>query len=365
MEWIGQWWHQPDNYRWLSGYLRSRRLQRFTRYMIAAIVATLGLIPLSMLLSPSGPQAPVGRAISLVVAVCCAAMAVLWMLRWPTERQSAAFSVTCTICIAAACLVEVNPESALLGCAAFSALAGYVAFFHTAFYLALTLGTAGVTALVCTVEIAMAGDPVMAVSKLLVVTIGVLVVPLCGQVLVHLLGVDAVKSHADPLTGLRNRRGFYQGARDLIAASAGDPPPSFTVVMVDLDGFKQVNDTKGHATGDRILIAVGDNLRQASRSDAVVARVGGEEFLIAETTPGNEARATAERLRRAVAATPWQVTASLGVASVTLFSIDDNTTRRMIEHLVDAADAAMYEAKRAGGNQIRHSGAAISDHRRV
>lgn len=359
MERIRQWWRQPDNFRWLSGYLGARQLQRFTRLMMGAIVAALGAAPLLMLWSPSGPQSLPGRVVTVLVSVCCAGMALMWFTRWPSHRQSVTFALASNLCIAASCLAEVNPETALLGSMAFAALAGYVAFFHSVVYLVVILATAAATTSVTAWQIAAAGDPAMAVAKLLVITVGVLAVPFSGQVLVHLLGSDALKSDTDPLTGLRNRRGFYRGARDLIAASTGDPPPCFTVVMVDLDGFKKVNDTQGHAIGDRILIAVGDNLLRASRNGSVVARVGGEEFLVAETTPASEARATAERLRRAVADTPWGVTASLGVASVTLLSLDADTTRRMIGHLVDAADAAMYEAKRSGGNRIRHSGAAV------
>ncbi|MEV3904219.1 GGDEF domain-containing protein [Mycobacterium sp. NPDC050551] len=356
---IRQWWGQPDNFHWLSEYLGARQLQRFTRFMMGTIVAALGAVPVLMLWSPSGPHSPVGRAVAVLVAVCCAAMATMWFTRWPTHQQSATFAVLSNGCIAASCLMEVNPETALLGSMAFAALAGYVAFFHSVRYLTLTLFTAAGTALFAAWEIAAAGDVAMAAAKLLVVFVGVLAVPFSGQVLVHLLSADALNANTDPLTGLRNRRGFNRGARELIAASTGDPPPCFTVVMLDLDGFKKVNDTQGHAIGDRILIAVGDSLRRASPAGSVVARVGGEEFLVAETTPASEAQVTAERLRRAVAANPWGVTASLGVASVTLLSIDGDTTRRMVGHLVDSADAAMYEAKRAGGNRIRHSGAAV------
>jgi diguanylate cyclase (GGDEF)-like protein len=110
-------------------------------------------------------------------------------------------------------------------------------------------------------------------------------VPFCIQVLVHWLSVDALRSSTDTLTGLRNRRGFHRATCDLIVGAAGDPKQCFTVVMVDLDAFKAVNDTHGHAVGDEILIAVADRLRKASHDDAVVGRIGGEESLVAETRP--------------------------------------------------------------------------------
>jgi diguanylate cyclase (GGDEF)-like protein len=163
-----------------------------------------------------------------------------------------------------------------------------------------------------------------------------------------------VKSSTDSLTGLHNRRGFYKSAHELMVAAMRDSALCFTVVMIDLDDFKRVNDTLGHTTGDRILVAVADRLRAACRGDAVIARAGGEEFLLAHATQMHEARETVERIRLAIASTSWGVTASLGMAS-RVAAVAGSDSRQMIERLVEAADAAMYEAKRAGGNQIRRS----------
>jgi diguanylate cyclase (GGDEF)-like protein len=104
------------------------------------------------------------------------------------------------------------------------------------------------------------------------------------------------------------------------------------------------------------LIAVADSLRQSCGGNGtVIARVGGEEFLVAETTAAHEALQIAEAMRLAIAAIPCGVTASLGVSSIRLSSGDVGATRQTIDRLVEAADTAMYEAKRAGGNQIRHA----------
>jgi diguanylate cyclase (GGDEF)-like protein len=157
----------------------------------------------------------------------------------------------------------------------------------------------------------------------------VLAVPFSVHVLVHLLALDALKAHTDPLTGLRNPRGSYRSTGDLID-SARSVEPYLTVIMVDLDRFKQVNDTQGHTTGDQILVAVADRLRQATRGRAVVAWVGGEEFLVAETTQPGEAETMAERLRQNVAGIPWGATASVGVATVRRGFLKDSDTRAEI-----------------------------------
>ncbi|RDH74011.1 GGDEF domain-containing protein [Mycolicibacterium moriokaense] len=353
MGWLREWWVQPDHYRWLSGYLGYRNVRVFTRRMMAAVVLALGVVPLLTAWTPVGPTSTFGRAISALVIICCAVMAAMWFSRWPSRQQSVAFVLTSNACLAVACLVYSTPGMSLLGCTAFAALAGYVAFFHTSRFLALVLTTAAATSIWCALELAENESPLVAVAKLLIIAVGVLAVPFSVHVLVHLLGDDALKSHTDPLTGLRNRRGFYRSLRELTDGSGWVAEPYLSVIMIDLDRFKQVNDTRGHTTGDRILIAVADRLRRATHGRAVVARVGGEEFLIAEMTLPGEALANAERLRQEVASIPLGATASVGVACVSWAEAAAVDTRTLIDRLIDAADGAMYEAKRAGGNQTR------------
>lgn len=351
---IRQWWGQPDHYHWLSGYLVSRHARGFTRKMMGLIVVVLGAVPALMLLSPAGPNTRAGQAVSVVVVVLCAVMASVWFTRWPSGRQSLTFAILSDISIAAVTLAWPDPLTGLLGCLAFAALAGYVAFFHSGRYLLMVLLTAAGVAITCTVQIARGGDAYLATVAFLMIGVGVLAVPFSAQVLVHLLGIDASQSHTDALTGLRNRRGFYRSVRELISASPGRGHSYLSVAMIDLDRFKVINDTHGHATGDRLLAAVGASLRQATRGDAVVARIGGEEFLIAEATGHDDADALAERLRLAIASTAWDITASVGVACRRFDGRSD--TRELLTELVEAADIAMYDAKRSGGNQVRRAG---------
>ena len=93
MHWIGVWWRQPDHYDWLSDYLAARGLKLFVRYLLVAILATLAAATLLMLISPSGPQTPTRRAVAVVVIVSLAAMALVWLLSWPTRVQSQMFSI--------------------------------------------------------------------------------------------------------------------------------------------------------------------------------------------------------------------------------------------------------------------------------
>ena len=352
MDWIDRWWRQPDHYRWLSSYLAAHEFQRFTRFMMAAIVAALAAVPLLMVVSASVVSGPVFTATAITVSASCGVMAIMWLTRWPTQAQSTAFAIVACGCIAAVCLAQPSPGSAVQGCAAFAAIAGYVAFFHSSRLLALTLAIAGVTATISAIRVGMYVDVPLAMSKMIVLTVSILAVPFSAQVLVQLLGIDALKSDTDPLTDLPNRRGFHRSVRVLVANSLSTNPARLAIVMVDLDDFKLVNDTHGHAAGDRILVAVGDILRNTGRSEAVIARIGGEEFVLAVVGEEHNAIALAERLRAGIAGLPGRVTASIGVASAGFARVPEAEIRTFAEALVETADRAMYEAKRAGGDRI-------------
>jgi diguanylate cyclase (GGDEF)-like protein len=131
--------------------------------------------------------------------------------------------------------------------------------------------------------------------------------------------------------------------------------------MSDLDHFKTVNDTYGHPAGDAVLAAFGAQLRQNSRATDVVARFGGEEFLVLmPETPLTSALEWAERMRAlcertTVAPLPAPVTVSLGVATLQHSAANSDDA---IRQLVQDADAALYQAKRAGRNRVAVAGGA-------
>lgn len=352
MLWIRRWWQQPDHYAWLSSYLAARGLQRFTRFMMAGIVLVLALVPLLILTGSHGtPNSTFGVVAPLVIG-CCASMGLLWLMRWPTRRQSALFAVAANLCIAASCLAQPNASAGIQGATTFAALAGYVAFFHTSRHLCFTLAVATITATVLAIQISGEVGLALTLSKLLVLFVSVLAVPFSAQVLVHVLGTDALRSDVDPLTDLPNRRAFYRSVRALAAESVGNGSAVLSIAMVDLDAFKRVNDTAGHATGDKTLVAVAGVLRQTRRGDSVTARIGGEEFAVAMVGSERAAIGMAERLCRQIAETSWNVTASIGVATASLARVPEKGVRALIQDLEESADRAMYRAKRAGGNQV-------------
>ena len=157
----------------------------------------------------------------------------------------------------------------------------------------------------------------------------------------------------DGLTGLRSRRYFEQHLRSETARAARSGA-GFSMLLLDIDDFKRVNDTYGHNGGDRVLVAVAHRLAQLTRPGDLVARYGGEEFaVLMPGTDAAQARVVAERVRRGIGGAPvavgetrlHQVTVSVGVAASPATGDDP-------EGLVQAADRALYAAKNAGRNRV-------------
>jgi diguanylate cyclase (GGDEF)-like protein/PAS domain S-box-containing protein len=158
----------------------------------------------------------------------------------------------------------------------------------------------------------------------------------------------------DPLTGLHNRRSFVHALRERLGAldrpvrrGAGE----WTLLLFDLDGFKDVNDTCGHAGGDAVLVAVAGAIRDRTRVDDTVGRLGGDEFAVLfRSVEQSDAAAIGqqiiERIASAARSVPGAppVTASVGIVRL--------QPGRRPDEMLDAADRAMYRAKRAGKARV-------------
>lgn len=160
----------------------------------------------------------------------------------------------------------------------------------------------------------------------------------------------------DPLTGLYNRRYALPYLSRLAERATAHGRP-YALLLADIDHFKRINDSYGHAAGDAVLVEVAKRISQNLRAADLVARIGGEEFLIAIPDAHSDvAGRTAERLRRVIAQAPFalpgaaaghvEVTLSIGVAVAFPGAAD------LPETLLDKADRALYAAKGRGRNQV-------------
>jgi diguanylate cyclase (GGDEF)-like protein len=149
----------------------------------------------------------------------------------------------------------------------------------------------------------------------------------------------AAMATTDDLTGLNNRRGLLLAGEPLLELSRRTDR-SVSVLYVDVDGLKQVNDAQGHAAGDRLIAATGEVLETVFRSADVVARLGGDEFAVLLSGTGEtEVAILQERLRSQLAESG--ISASVGVAQ-----LDPDQGHQTLEQLIDMADLAMYAVKR-------------------
>jgi diguanylate cyclase (GGDEF)-like protein len=175
---------------------------------------------------------------------------------------------------------------------------------------------------------------------------------------VQLFAETRTESTRDPLTGCVRRAPALEVLRTELRRShrTGDP---VSVILLDLDGFKQVNDTRGHGCGDQVLAQVGRALRRDLRTSDTKCRYGGDEFLVVlPETAAAGARQVAEAVRLSIGKleVAWggetvRLTASVGVATAGEQEVD-------VEDLVARADGALYSAKRAGRNCVRRQAGA-------
>lgn len=171
----------------------------------------------------------------------------------------------------------------------------------------------------------------------------------------HFQRLSKIKNIAiyDTLTGLYNRRHFEErlGVDAQKSFYAGTP---LSLVMVDIDYFKKVNDTFGHTEGDRVLCNISSLLKNSIRKKDTVARYGGEEFILILPEAGlEESFMIAERIRRLVETTPFEVgqaqvhlTVSMGISNF------PSHRAKSKEELIKMADQALYDAKRGGRNKV-------------
>ncbi|WP_168708287.1 MULTISPECIES: GGDEF domain-containing protein [unclassified Rhodococcus (in: high G+C Gram-positive bacteria)] len=347
-------WKTAHRYDMFTDYLVDRGLIRSTRVAVVVTLLVLGMQPLLFRLGESASSEPRLLAMSVVVIVVDIGWAVLlWRAQpWLDVRLSLCFVTTSCIFLGGSALTMSGPLLGLMACSSYAAILGYVVFFHGFRVFALTMASAAAMVTIISVREIIDGTPLIQVITIAATILAVIsTVPIMTLMLMGILTLDAEASEFDSLTGTLNRRGLHREIR----RPGSEDGTIFVVYLLDLDGFKSVNDAHGHQAGDAVLVAVSKALGEAV-PDAALARVGGEEFVLMERRVAGESVNLSHRaeLLRTVVRTSSQpaVTASVGIslsAPVPGTLAADPTL--LLNRLIASADEAMYTAKNAGGDR--------------
>lgn len=324
------------------------------RVVTATAAAGLAAVATAVMFSAQGPSGPMAVAIGWGAIALMLACAAVRLTVWPTKRQSVILLLTLNLAIAVFCQIQTNALIGLVGATAFALTGVSIACFHSAKYMLYNVVVACYIGVAQSLRHLDTGDHALILAALGLVLIVNVSVPFGVQSLVNALGGDVVQSDRDPLTGLLHRRAWFHQTEALLL-SHRNHARYLAVTMLDLDGFKALNDTHGHSAGDDALIAVGKALVAAGKGQALVGRVGGDEFLVAELAVSREDSGLPEQLRRVIVELPFDVTASLGTAVGAIGSVRTEHFHELVVTLTRLSDSAMYEAKRSGGNRVRHT----------
>lgn len=184
-------------------------------------------------------------------------------------------------------------------------------------------------------------------SGILLVAVGLALVV---AVLRKMLGEAQQASEVDPLSGLLNRRGFIRRSEAAIARAASSRG-EVALLMLDLDHFKQINDTHGHSVGDRVIVAFARTLTDCCPPKAIVGRIGGEEFaILLENSSGTIARLLGETIRAHLNCRALDEAARIHATVSVGLAVGDGSMS--LTELAQRADDALYDAKRSGRDRL-------------
>jgi diguanylate cyclase (GGDEF)-like protein len=354
---VGDWWRDPVNYVVQVEYFTKRTMSGAIQVLIGAGTGLDAVISLLVLFPAAGTVA--SRVVVATFALLQILWAWVWCFRpWPSRRMSLAFVISADIGIAAMAVLDGSWLLGLFGLNAFAMISVYLMFFDGAKALVGHVVWILISTTAFAVHVAAVAqfDEVTFAVQILVSVAALVVTPVGIQLGIWSMRNDANESVTDPLTGLLNRRGLHLHIVDLLrGVTATDT--DVAVMSVDLDRFKEINDAFGHAIGDKVLARSARRITSAVRGSALVARVGGEEFVVVDIGEPGQAEQSADRVRNAIAApADHRITASVGVTSVDIadFVTEGVNPVALLDTIIERADHAMFDAKRNGRNATIH-----------
>lgn len=351
---LRQWWDEPGDYSWVVEFYRRRGLMAPLRagnvFGGVVTVLALGCMLFEDLIQPRW----LSHGVVAYLLVCSIGWIVFWQFfRWPPAWQAAGLFAFADLGVAIATFLHADPLAALSTAPLFAMSGVSICFYFGPRAIAAHMALATATIVAATTWLALSDRPdavaVAGAKGIIAWAVAAGVFPF-----VHfgfwLIRSNSVESLTDPLTELANRRGLANYLERKLSTLASSARP-MCVFVIDLDGFKNINDIYGHTTGDAVIARTADMIRAAVGTSAFVARTGGEEFVVLDQLTLQAAAVIAESIRAAIEEpeTP-KSTASIGVASGVIETI------AAFEAIHACADETMYAAKRNGGNRIALAG---------
>lgn len=346
MRMLLRWWTYPTDYDWTVAYHRGSPFLCRTNVALGSWCWLYSILCVLATHSPAAVPDGFGRLLAYTFAIAGAVTGAIWMFGpWPSKVATQIFLSYLEVSGAALLLLLQDPFVALPFVAALAVTGSYLACFHSPkMFLAHQVWTISVTIVLFIRAVNSPGsDVVLACAYLTLLILVLIMAPILTHALLLLLRQDAATAFFDPLTGLRNRRGL-----DAALAERDDWTQTGTVMVIDLDDFKKLNDKFGHNHGDLVLRDTANAIYGAFVPPAITARTGGEEFVVVTDADPTEAIEQAYRLRdqfrnHAGAAT----TISIGIAHLAA-----RTWASEFQNTWERADAAMYTAKQTGGDAV-------------
>lgn len=351
---LEDWYSQPFDYQWIVTHKSTRGLHRPLRVVFGAATMLFAAASVLMLFSSRGPSSMLAQGWVGLLLVLQLGVAVRWFFGpLPVRRDFIAFAVFGDLGLSSV-LVLYEPFASLIGCGLFVVTGALCTYFLSQRWLLLHLGWC-LLFITGTIVRACLSDgedvPTALASGLVVLAINT-AIPLLAHIAWTAIGRDARRSLLDPLTGLLNRRGLDDAAEDLCTRSRSRGH-TLVVVVIDIDRFKAVNDYYGHDSGDKVIATVATRLKTLFDDRGVVARTGGEEFVV--VFGGDEDRVheligcVTRTLHRPDDRIP--ITVSVGAAVVPAPTEGWHSCVPTITGATRAADSMMYRAKYDGGNR--------------
>ncbi|WP_156399682.1 GGDEF domain-containing protein [Rhodococcus sp. Leaf278] len=319
---------------------------KIAQFFIGTATVVIGLI--GLLSAPSEEYDGIGVVIVVLVSLTTFPVSLRWFIGgWPTPKALVAYVVYADVSIGACLLLKQDLLTAIGGTVLFAVVTMFaVIAVRPLVYWMHMAATVLVLAIVCVRAALNDAASVWVVAAHSLTMLLMFAAPMILVIYVSELRSRAQESLVDPLTGLRNRRGLFAAVEAIFLSSQKDRAAEMSVVVLDVDGMKHVNDTFGHHTGDAVLVDLAQHLRAVTANEWVVARLGGDEFAcVSVAEPGTmepriEALMAALSGRRVISG----LTVSVGSAST---ETQIGGSEQAVLHLLQTADAEMYRAKSA------------------